>query len=108
MAAVGEYYVGYRRLKPGTAAFAGVLRKSEKGAVTWACAHSHAVTRAAYLCAEAEAVRRREAARVVYVLLHCGTCGLWWDDSRGALRCPRCEKPLDRVKLAEVERHRAA
>lgn|GEM_PF-3489606 len=90
----------------GVASYAGVLREGE--GVRWRCGHDHASARHADRCAGAELERRRQAARAVLELLHCGSCDIYFGPDGEVLRareeqeggeCSLCRRPLDPVRV---------
>jgi hypothetical protein len=111
----GELHAGYRHLRRGTAAYAGVLRRGSADRPEWSCRHSHVTSPQALHCAEGELERRSEGRREVFELLWCEPCGQWWTVEQAEVRggtgrrpvggCPRCDAPLERAKLLVLERH---
>jgi hypothetical protein len=108
---------GYRHLQRGKASYAGVIRDGGKTKLVWMCDHSHATSVQAAGCAQRELERRVQGEREVFVLLWCKPCAQWWtlaqagrpvSPSRPHQRsapCPRCDFPLESVKLVVLERH---
>lgn len=97
---------GYRYLRGrGAAFYDGVLRDGERS--VWECGHGHLNTVKAVHCAAAELERRREGARAVLELEHCGSCDVYYGPDGEVLRaredaggeCPACERPLDPVRV---------
>jgi hypothetical protein len=108
-------YVGYRRLRPGKASYTGVIRDARR-LVVWHCAHDHATPDIGRRCAEAELERRRQGGREVFDLFHCDPCETWWTRAQAEARtgrrlgphfvkgCPRCDVPLEAVRVQVLER----
>jgi hypothetical protein len=96
---------GYAYRGRGTASYVGVLREDPRSRKkpAWSCPHDHLVATSAVLCADAELDRRVQAGRAVFWLLHCVPCERWWPDGAGP-PCPLCGVPLERLKLAVLER----
>jgi hypothetical protein len=106
---VAELVAGSASIRAATGGWHGALRPGPRARPVWTCAHVHATPATAKPCAERELERRRQGARAVFTLLHCARCdegggSAWWADAPGALECPRCSVPLERVKLAVLER----
>lgn len=96
---------GYRHLRRGSAQYAAVLRDKAARKIVWACADSHVTTVQALWCANGELARRTQAGREVFTLRWCAPCGRWWTPSQAASGlCPRCDVPLEAVKLVVLER----
>ena len=98
---------GYAHRKMGVASYAGALRTDPHAKPVWTCDDDHKAPYTARLCAEGELERRKQAGRAVLVLLNCKVCETWWSNS-AAIACPRCSVPLDRVKMAVLERGAAS
>ena len=91
--------------KPGT--YLGALRRTRKSDPVWTCQHvhnSHSLPAIATRCALGEEERRQQGRDQVFFLLHCAVCASWWPDARGVTACLRCGVPMERVKLAVLER----
>lgn len=99
----GDLLPGFTRGK-GPAVFLGALRRTPKSDPFWTCSHIHSLPAIARRCAEAEADRRQAGREQVFSLLHCGVCTAWYPDEPTGFRCFRCGVPMERVKLAVLER----
>lgn len=91
-----------RGAKPGV--YLGALRRTRKSDPVWTCPHAHAVPAIATRCAVGEEEKRAQGRDQVFFLLHCGACTSWWPDAPGVTRCAGCGVPMERVKLAVLER----
>ena len=98
---------GFTRRSGGRASYAGALRATPKGVPAWLCkgpGHDHLTPGIARKCAEQELERRKQGIREVFELLHCEPEDRWFADARGVTACPSCSVPLERVKVAVLER----
>jgi hypothetical protein len=95
---------GFTRIRPGAAHYKGALRVTPKAVPDWTCAHDHFSPAVARMCAEAELERREQGGRQVFFLLRCEPCDRWWTNGVSPAGCPVCSVPLERVKLAVLER----
>jgi hypothetical protein len=97
---------GFSSVQRGRAAYRGALRPTAKSLPVWTCTCTpvHLTPGGARECADVELERRKRSAGVVFTLLHCKPCASWRADSRLVTSCPRCGVPLERVKLAVLER----
>lgn len=102
-----ELTAGYAHRRKGVSSYMGILKAGRKTMPAWTCPHDHITTVKAKACAEAELERRRQGASEVFTLLHCKPCRKWWEDIDVDAVCPRCDVPLERVKLAVVSRRSA-
>jgi len=108
---------GYAQPMRGRASYSGVLRNKSKTRIWWTCPHDHTTAHLATLCASGELARRLEGVREVITLGWCEPCKFWWTPEqalgprpRGGpprpldVGCPRCDVPLETVKLMVLER----
>lgn len=98
---------GFTHVQRGTAAYRGALRVTPSAVPAWTCpcAPVHLTAEKARMCADAELARREQGGREVFTLLYCRPCDRWWP-AGSAEACPVCTVPLERVKLAVLERGR--
>jgi hypothetical protein len=101
-----RYIPGFTHLSRGTASYRGALRATPRSTPVWTCKHDHLTATKATECAAAEWDRREQGEREVFTLLNCLPCGRWWPDLAPAAHqvCPRCDVPVDRVKVVVTER----
>jgi hypothetical protein len=100
---------GFAHIARGTTQYRGTLRDPLRREPVWHCVDNHLSPVRARQCAEAEKDRRVQAAGSVLVLLNCTVCEAWQPGTPGAaVTCQWCGRPLERVKLAVVERGPAA
>jgi hypothetical protein len=107
---------GYVQAQRGRASYSGVLRNKPKTQIHWTCPDDHVTATSARRCAETELERRLQGLRAVVTLAWCEPCRTWWTPAQAAdlrearedrllgLGCPRCEVPLEIVKLVVLER----
>lgn len=101
----GKLLAGFTHVNRGTADYKGVLRATAKSAPAWTCAHNHLTAEAARRCADFELESRKQGSREVFTLRRCEPCDRWHPDGPGSA-CPVCSVPMERVKLAVLERTR--
>lgn len=103
---MGGLLAGYTRHRAGKAEYAGALRRRPGSDPVWECSCRpvHLTAARATACAAAELDRRTQGAREVFTLLRCDPCGAWYGEQRGMTACPRCEVPLEAVKVAVLGR----
>lgn len=97
---------GYAFARRGTYAYLGALRRTPGSVPVWTCSGSHALhvsTLGALACARAELDRRTQGGREVFWLRRCEPCNRWWGDGASDA-CPVCAVPMERVKVAVLER----
>jgi hypothetical protein len=110
-----DMVAGFSQAMRGRAQYSGVLRNKSKTHILWTCPDDHRSTPSAKRCAEAELERRLQGRRAVIDLGWCSFCRQWWTaeqvtgrhDSRVTAvtgGCPRCDVPLESVKLVVLER----
>jgi hypothetical protein len=102
---VPKLVAGFAYIRRGSARYKGALRVSAKAVPAWTCEHDHITPESARLCADTELEKRTQGGREVITLRRCGPCDRWWPDGPGQV-CPACSVPLERVKLAVLERFR--
>jgi hypothetical protein len=107
---------GYVQAQRGRASYSGVLRNKPKTQIHWTCPDDHVTATSARRCAETELERRLQGRRSVVTLAWCEPCRSWWTPAQASghrepredrllgLGCPRCEVPLEIVKLSVLER----
>jgi hypothetical protein len=102
---VADLVAGYAHVRRGASAYAGVLRQGFNGPKRWTCSCRpvHLTASGAVACATAELERRRQGSREVFALRRCGPCDRWYPDGDGAA-CPACSVPMERVRVAVLER----
>jgi hypothetical protein len=110
---------GYAQAQRGRAQYSGVLRNKSKTLVLWTCPDDHKTATSAKRCAATELERRQQGRREVLTLGWCEPCRQWWtpaqatglrearDDRLPGAACPRCDVPLESVKLVVLERRPA-
>lgn len=111
-----DMVAGYSQAQRGRASYSGVLRNKSKTRVLWTCPDDHKRSVSAERCAAGELERRRQGQREVIVLGWCSFCRQWWTPDQAAGKrdarqdrvpgtaCPRCDVPLQTVKLLVLER----
>lgn len=107
---MADLVAGYALRRRGTSSYVGTLKAARGSAPAWRCTHDHLTTVKARQCAEAELERRTQGGRQVFELLFCPPCGQWLTPEQagthppGGTECPKCGVPLERVRLAVLER----
>lgn len=99
-----ELKAGFSHMMRGSANYHGALRKGDNRMPVWVCECKppHMSPIAARACADKELARRKRSQGVVFELLHCESCGHWFDNARVSA-CPACSVPMSRLKLMVLE-----
>lgn len=98
-----DLMASYAHRQRGKASYAGVLRETPKSRPAWTCVHDHLTATGAAACANAELDRRTQGENEVFWLRRCEPCDRWWGDGVSAA-CPVCAVPMERMKVAVLER----